>query len=79
MHLLLCLAISVGLALLFPKGFKYMVGTWVGVATADFLWSIVFFGLWIAGVRYSLATMGWSLLGATVLGFVSGIIVAARG
>lgn len=80
MGILECALVCVGLFLLFPKGFRYLVGTWVGACTAGFLWSLFEFSwLLILGWDASMAQVGWSFLAFIVTGIVVGIIIAAKG
>lgn len=79
MGLLESILICVGLFLLFPKGFKYLVGTWVGAMTGAFLWGLVFIAVFMGGVNPSWAWMGWSLLAFLLGGIGGGCTLAARG
>mgnify|MGYP005834639737 CR=1 FL=1 len=79
MGLLESALICVGLFLLFPKGFKYLVGTWVGAMTGAFLWGLAFIGIGFAGLDPSWAVMGWSFLGFVATGIIVGCILAAHG
>jgi hypothetical protein len=73
MHLLLPFAVCVGLFLLFPKGFKYLVGTWVGAISGWFFWGL-------AGIA-SCATFVTipMFIGFTIAGIFAGIVFAAKG
>lgn len=79
MGLLETILICVCLFLLFPKGFKYLVGTWVGAMTGAFLWGLVFIAVGVAGVDPTWALMGWSLLTFLLGGIGGGCVLAARG
>lgn len=79
MGLLESILICVGLFLLFPKGFKYLVGTWTGAMTGGFLWGLAVIGACMVGIRPSLVAMGWSFLTFIVSGIAAGLVLAARG
>lgn len=80
MGLLETFLICLGLFLLFPKGFKYLVGTWVGAMTGAFLWGLVFLSVGLlVGVHLTLPVMGWSLLAFLLAGISGGIRLAAYG
>lgn len=70
----------VGLWLLFPKGYKYLVGTWVGAIAGAFLWGLFdlawFVGL---GLTMSWAAMAWTFIGFIVVGIFGGCVFAAKG
>lgn len=71
--------VCVGLFLLFPKGFKYLVGTWVGAMAAGFLWGLTFIAVSVAGFNPSWTVMGYTFLVLLVSGIAAGCILAARG
>jgi hypothetical protein len=79
MGLLESVLICVGLFLLFPKGFKYLVGTWMGAITGGFLWGLFIGGLFIAGQNPSWSFMGWSFVGFILAGVIGGLFLAANG
>ncbi len=79
MGLLETILVCVGLFLLFPKGFKYMVGTWVGVMGGGFFWGLAFAAAFMAGLEPTGALMGWSFLAFIVVGIAFGCVLAARG
>jgi hypothetical protein len=60
------------LLFLFPKAFKFMVGTWVGVACGGFLWCLA--GLVIP----PLFTPG-AFVAFIAAGIVGGWVLAAKG
>lgn len=68
-----------GLFLLFPKGFKFMVGTWVGAMSGGFFWSLFAGGLFMVDSSPSWPFMGWSFLAFIVGGIFAGCVLAARG
>lgn len=72
MHLLILLAFCVGMYMLFPKGFKYLVGTWVGLAFGVFAWACCALGA--HGLFCWAAFAGFS-----VLGIFAGCVFAAKG
>lgn len=65
-------AIMTVLWLAFPKGFKYLVGTWVGFAGGGFFWSL------FAMCFHGLITVG-AFVAFIVVGIVVGCVFAARG
>jgi hypothetical protein len=75
--MLLTLLTCTGLWLLFPKGFKFMVGSMVGTTAAMFLW-VCCMPIWIAHCQ-SWAAMGWSVLAFVIMGNVAGWFIAAKG
>lgn len=79
MGLLETILICVGLFLLFPKGFKFMVGTWVGAMGGGFFWALGLGGAFMAGMDPSWPVMGWSFLGFILVGVFFGCVLAARG
>lgn len=72
--------LCIALWLLFPKGFKYLVGCWVGAISGIFIWGI-FVLVWLAVAHgdVSWQAMGWSLVSAISAGIVSGCVLAAHG
>lgn len=72
--------VCVGLWLLFPKGFKYLVGSLVGACAGGFVWGIGTL-VWLTGVaeNVSWTFMGWTGLGCLTGGIITGCICAARG
>lgn len=72
MPILVILAVCTGLFLLFPKGFKFMVATWVGVAGGGLLWGL------LAMAIPALIT-GWTFLGFILAGIFAGCVIAAKG
>lgn len=79
MGLLESALICIGLFLLFPKGFKYVVGSWVGAMSGGFLWGVVLASAFMLGLDPSWSTMGWTFLGFSAVGITSGCILAAHG
>jgi len=65
-------AIMTVLWLIFPKSFKYFVGTWVGAMGGGFFWSL--FAMIFAG----LITVG-CFITFIVVGIIVGCVLAARG
>jgi len=51
--------------MLFPKGFKYMVGTWIGFIAGGFAWSMA-------------AMCNTDLVAFLIAGIIGGLIVAAK-
>lgn len=77
--LLWALFISIGLWVLFPKGFKYWVGSLVGTCGGMFFWG-VFVMFWCMAANIpSWEFMGWTMLGFLILGNVAGISLAVKG
>ena len=72
MHLLVPCLVFLGLFLLFPKGFKYLVGTWVGFTGGAFFWAL------FAIAIHALITPG-AFLGFSLAGIVAGWVFAAKG
>lgn len=79
MLLLWSLFICLGLWLLFPKGFKFVVGSLVGSCGAMFFWGLAVVAWCMAVGLPSWAGMGWSMLAFLVIGNVSGCVLAAKG
>ena len=69
---ILILLVCIGLFLLFPKGFKFLVGSWVGVAAGGFAWALS------AMVFSALITPG-AFAGFIVAGIFGGCVLAAKG
>lgn len=65
---LVCLA----LFLLFPKGFKFMVGTWVGTAAGGFFW-----GLFAIAFPVLIAPIAFAAF--IIAGVFAGLVLAAKG
>jgi hypothetical protein len=72
MHLLLALAVCVGLFMLFPKGFKFMVGTWVGFTAGALAWCLTTFA-------FEQLFSPKVFLGFAVAGIIGGCVLAAKG
>lgn len=72
MDFLGALVVCICLWLLFPKGFKYLVGTWIGVITGAVLWGFM------AAVDPDLISVE-SFVAAVAAGIVAGCIFAAKG
>lgn len=72
--------VCIGLWLLFPKGFKYIVGCWVGAASGIFTWGVTAL-VWLAvtGGDVGWRSLGWALAVLVTLGIVAGCALAARG
>jgi hypothetical protein len=79
MELLTAIAVCTGLFILFPKAFKFWVGSFVGTAGGIFFWSIGFFIYWMIAGLPSWVGMGWSALAFVILGNVVGLYCAAKG
>jgi ABC-type dipeptide/oligopeptide/nickel transport system permease component len=73
-------AICTGLWLLFPKAFKYWVGTLIGTFGALFFWG-VFVVAWGVGHNFDISSglFVWSLVASVVIGNMLGILIAAKG
>lgn len=78
-HFIPLALVSLALWLLFPKSFKYLVGSWVGVAMGGCGWGLIFAGLFIAGVNPSWAVMGYGFITAMIAGIMGGCVLASRG
>jgi uncharacterized membrane protein len=79
MELLWTAGACIGLWLLFPKGFKYVVGSMVGSMGAMFFWGL-FIVAWCMAIHSpSWAFMGWSMVVFLILGNIGGCILAAKG
>lgn len=72
MHFLFATFVCVGLYMLFPKGFKYLVGTWVGFLGGGFFWAIA--AMFFPGLITLHAFAGF-----LVAGIVGGWVFAANG
>jgi hypothetical protein len=73
MHFLVPFGVCVGLFLLFPKGFKYLVGTWVGTAAGGFFWGL-------AAIAFpAVIVTAQVFVGFIVAGIVAGCVFAAKG
>lgn len=72
MHLLAILVTCIFLWILFPKGFKYLVGTWVGIVFGGFFW-----GLGV--IAFDCLLSGRAFVAFIVAGIVGGCVLAARG
>lgn len=59
--------VSLGLFLLFPKGFKFMVGTWVGVMAGGFFWGV--FALMFPALITAMA-FAMFLLAGVIVGWI---------
>ena len=70
----------IGLWLLFPKGFKYLVGCWVGAFSGAFFWGLAEI-LWLVGLGNDLSwsQLAWSFVAFVVAGMAGGCVLAARG
>jgi hypothetical protein len=79
MPLLLPLVVCVGLWLLFPKSFKFFVGSMVGTFGAMFFWGITLLAWSMAVHSPSWAAMGWSMACFVIVGNVVGCYAAAKG
>lgn len=77
MHGLIALACLFGLYLLFPKGFKYMVGSWLGVCAGGLVWCVCAFFFHCLVSTWDMA--GWSFLSFVAVGIIAGCIFAAKG
>ena len=77
--LLWCMTVCVGLWLLFPKGFKYWVASFVGTAGGMFFWGLFVMFWCMAITSPSWAFMGWSMVMFVLLGNVAGCYLAAKG
>lgn len=71
-HFIVILLVCIGLFLLFPKGFKFLVGSWVGVAAGGFAWALA------AMVFSQLITLE-AFASFIMVGIVGGLIFAAKG
>jgi len=80
MPLLVTIFVCVGLFLLFPKGFKYLVGTWVGAMSGGLFWGL-FILAWTLGLSNdpTWVFMAWSYIGFTIAGIFGGCVFAANG
>jgi len=79
MELLWSAGLCIGLWVLFPKAFKFWVGSLVGTVGGIFFWSIGFFAWSFIASVPSWHQMGWSLIGFVVAGNVAGLFCAAKG
>lgn len=71
--------ICTGLWLLFPKSFKFFVGSMVGTAGAMFFWGLAVLVWCMVAHIPSWAGMGWSMVTFVILGNVAGCFAAAKG
>lgn len=66
--------------LLFPKGFKYLVGSLVGTCAGGFLWGLGTLTWTVAlGRDVSWQGMACGLVSCVMLGIIGGCVLAARG
>lgn len=72
MHLLMLFAACVGLWLLFPKGFKYLVGSWIGFIGGTFLWAVL-------AIAFSWLIAPGAFVAFSIAGIFAGCVLAARG
>lgn len=78
-HLIIALACIV-LWLLFPKGFKYLVGSLVGVCAGGFLWGLATLTWTVAlGHDVSWQGMAWGFVSCVAACIVGGCVLAAKG
>lgn len=73
MHLLLPILVCVGLFMLFPKGFKYMVGTWVGFTAGALAWCLTTLAF------TEMLFTPKAFVAFAVAGIIGGCILAAKG
>ena len=72
MHLFLLLVACAGMFALFPNGFKYLIGTFVGLCGGGLAWAI--------SAMFFSSLVAWPCFGAfLVLGIAGGLAFAARG
>ena len=72
--------VCTGLWLLFPKGFKYLVGTMVGLIGGAFVWGLGTLTWTVAmGNDVSWQGMAWWFIGCVIAGTFAGCALAARG
>jgi len=77
--LLWAVFLSMGLWLLFPKGFKFVVGSMVGSFGAMFFWGLfTLFWCMVAHIP-TWAFMGWTMIVFLVIGNVAGLVFAVKG
>ncbi len=72
--------VCTGLWLIFPKGFKYLVGTMVGFITGAFLWGLGVLA-WTIAMGHDISWQGMvrSFIGCVIVGNVVGYVLAAKG
>lgn len=77
---LLIAIVCTGLWLLFPKGFKYLVGTIVGLIGGAFVWGLGVLA-WTAVLDNDISWQGmaWGFIGCVIAGTVAGCVLAAKG
>lgn len=72
--------VCTGLWLLFPKGFKYLVGTLIGLIGAAFVWGLGVLVWTVAlGNDISWQAMAWCFIACVIAGTASGCVLAAKG
>lgn len=77
---LLIAIVCTGLWLIFPKGFKYLVGTMVGLIGGAFLCGLGVLAWTVAlGHDVSWQGMAWGFIACVIAGTVSGCVLAAKG
>lgn len=79
MHVLVFFGVCMGLYLLFPKGFKYVVGTWLGFVAGVLAWIIVLFTVGVMDVYNDGHLFAISFYVFAVLGIALGCWLAAKG
>jgi len=72
MHLLLPFLVCLGFFMLFPKGFKFMVGSWVGFTAGALAWCL-------ATLAYEPLFTPKVFVGFAVAGIIGGCVLAAKG
>lgn len=72
MHFFGALVACICLFLLFPKGFKYLVGTWVGVTSGIVFWAMF-------AIMFPCLITGGAIATFVVVGIAMGCVLAAKG
>lgn len=79
MGILEAFLISMVLFLLFPKGFKYFIGAWLGAMTGAMLWGLIVGGMIMVGQNPTWDVMGWSFLMSVFTCTIVGCALASQG
>ena len=72
--------VFIALWLMFPKGFKFLVGSWVGAMGGAFFWGL-FELAWLVGLSHDMSwpQLAWSFIAFVVAGICGGCVLAAKG
>ena len=66
------LLVCIALFMVFPKGFKYLVGTWMGAMVGAMFW-------WLAIIGWDCFFTRGSFVAFVLVGIIAGWVFAAKG